>query len=137
MGVFSFPVNVRYMEVDAQGVVFNGWYLTWFDEAMTYFLADRGLAYQAMVAEGFDVQLARTEIDFKAGVRWGDQVEVLVSPSRLGNTSFVLDFQVRRDGSEVTTNGRTVYVVVSTDTYTKLPIPPALRKALGDPVPLH
>lgn len=137
MSVFSFPVTVRYMEVDAQGVVFNGWYLTWFDEAMTYFLADRGLAYQAMVAEGFDVQLVRSEIDFKAGVRWGDPVEVLVSPSKLGNTSFALDFQVRRNGDEVTTNGRTTYVVVNTADYTKRPIPDALRKALGDPEPLH
>jgi len=32
---FTHPVQVRYLEVDAQGVVFNAWYLAWFDEAMT------------------------------------------------------------------------------------------------------
>jgi acyl-CoA thioester hydrolase len=31
--VFEFPIQVRYMEVDAQAVVFNAWYLTYFDEA--------------------------------------------------------------------------------------------------------
>ena len=40
------PVAVRYLEVDAQGVVFNAWYLAWFDEAMAAFFADRGLPYR-------------------------------------------------------------------------------------------
>ena len=35
--VFTFPVTVRYMEVDAQGVVFNGWYLTYFDDKRDLF----------------------------------------------------------------------------------------------------
>ncbi|PRC53846.1 acyl-CoA thioesterase, partial [Mycobacterium sp. ITM-2017-0098] len=29
------PIAPRYAEVDQQGVVFNGHYLTWFDEACT------------------------------------------------------------------------------------------------------
>src|ERR1700712_4258727 len=107
--VFSFPVSVRYMEVDAQGVVFNAWYLTYFDEAMSAFLAHRGLPYQRMLDAGFYVQLVRSEIDFRAGVRWQEQVAVAVSTSKLGRTSFVLDFEVRRDTGEVCTSGRTVY----------------------------
>jgi hypothetical protein len=35
---FSFPIVPRYAEIDQQGVVFNGHYLTWFDEAFTGFL---------------------------------------------------------------------------------------------------
>ena len=35
-------MTVRYLEVDAQGVVFNSWYLAWFDEAMTAFLRTAG-----------------------------------------------------------------------------------------------
>jgi acyl-CoA thioester hydrolase len=136
--VFLFPVTVRYMEVDGQGVVFNGWYLTYFDEAMSAFFADRGLAYQAMQRDGYEVQTVRTEIDYRAGVRWGDKIAVAVSPSRYGRTSFVLDYQVRRGGdAEVTTNGRIVYVVVNAADHTKHEIPPRLRAALGEPRPLH
>jgi acyl-CoA thioesterase FadM len=42
----------------AQGVVFNGWYLTYFDEAFTACLGARGLSYQALLEAGFDFQLA-------------------------------------------------------------------------------
>ena len=139
-GVFTLPINVRYMEVDAQGVVFNAWYLTYFDDAMTALLADRGLPYQTMLDNGFDVQLVRSEIDYRAGVRWQDPIRVAVAPSRYGTTSFTLDFQIRRGGAtdfEVTTLGRTVYVVVDAETYHKREIPELLRTALGEPTPLH
>ncbi|SHL18094.1 acyl-CoA thioester hydrolase [Pseudonocardia thermophila] len=132
---FRMPITPRYMEVDAQGVVFNGWYLTWFDEAMAAYLAHRGLPYKKLIEAGFDVHVAHSELDYKAGVRWGDQVEVAVSTGRIGNTSFALDFQVLR-GDEVCTTGRNVYVVVAADFSGKRPIPPVLAEALGEPAPL-
>ncbi|WP_084211373.1 acyl-CoA thioesterase [Pseudonocardia acaciae] len=138
--VFLFPITVRYMEVDGQGVVFNGWYLTYFDEAMTAFFAHRGLTYQTMQASGYEVQTVRTEINYRAGVRWADPIVVAVSPSRYGRTSFALDFQVRRgtgQDTEVTTEGRITYVVVNTADHTKREIPPPMRAALGEAHPLH
>jgi acyl-CoA thioester hydrolase len=135
-GVFEHSLRVRYMEVDAQGVVFNGWYLTYFDEAMAAFLAARGLPYGEMLAAGFDVQVVRSELDWKAGLRWQDEVRVAVSTARLGRTSFALDLETRRDG-EVTCSARNVYVVVATDGSGKREIPPRLAGALGEPAPLR
>lgn len=42
------------MEVDAQSVVFNAWHLTYFDEAFSAYMADRGLPYEKMIEAGFD-----------------------------------------------------------------------------------
>jgi acyl-CoA thioester hydrolase len=129
---FTMPVAVRYLEVDAQGVVFNAWYLAWFDEAMAAFLAHGGLPYASMTAAGFDVQLVRSEIDWKAGIGFGDQVEIAVSTARIGNTSFALDFEVRRGaGGEVTCTARTVYVVIATDGTGKRKVPALIADALG------
>jgi acyl-CoA thioester hydrolase len=137
VNIFTYPFTVRYLEVDAQGVVFNAWYLAYFDEAMSAFLTARGLPYQKMLDAGYDVQLVRSEIDWKAGLHWQDAAEVAVSTARIGRTSFALDFQVRRDGHEVTCEGRTVYVVVATDGSGKREIPPLIADALGDPAPLR
>ena len=135
--VFEHSLQVRYMEVDAQGVVFNAWYLTYFDEAMSAFLSFRGLPYAALLDAGFDVQLVRCEMDWKAGLHWEDEVLVAVSTARLGRTSFALDFQTRRDGGPVTCSARTVYVVVATDGSGKRELPPRLVEALGPPTPLR
>jgi acyl-CoA thioester hydrolase len=135
--VFTFPLTVRYMEVDAQGVVFNAWYLTYFDEAMSAFLTAGGLPYAKMVEAGYDVQVVRSEIDWRSGLRWQDTAEVAVSTARIGRTSFALDFEVRRDGHEVTCAGRTVYVVIAADGSGKREIPPVIADALGGPAPLR
>lgn len=140
MANFEFPVRVRYHEVDAQGVVFNAWYLAWFDEAMTEFLEHRGLTYRAMLDAGYDIQLVHTELDWRAGVGWGEDVVVAVSTARIGRTSFALDFQVRAldDTGErsVTCDCRTVYVVIAVDGSGKQEIPALIHNALGDPEPL-
>lgn len=127
--VFSHPIEVRYMEVDQQGVVFNSWYLVYFDDAMTAFLAARGLPYESMMARGYDVQLITNQTTWHHGVRWRDDVTVDVSTARMGTTSFSLDFTVRV-GEEIYVTARTVYVVIAVDGTGKRAIPAFLRQAL-------
>jgi acyl-CoA thioester hydrolase len=122
--------HVRYFEVDQQGVVFNMWYLGYFDEAMAAFLDEGGLAYPDMLAAGYDVQLVHTEIDWRSSLRWGDEAEVTVAVARVGSTSFDLTFSVSA-GREAVAEGRTTYVVVATDGTGKRPIPALLLAALG------
>jgi acyl-CoA thioester hydrolase len=127
---YTHRVDVRYLEVDQQGVVFNMWYLAYLDDAMTALLAAGGLPYTAMLAAGFDVQLVHTELDWTAGARFGDQVEVDVEVSATGRTSFTLAFTVRAGDSPVCA-ARTVYVCVATDGSGKRELPESLRCALA------
>jgi acyl-CoA thioester hydrolase len=128
-GEFVLPWRARYYEVDQQGVVFNAWYLAWFDEAMSAFLAHRGLDGAAMVAMSIDFQLVRSEIDWRTGVRSGEAVEIIVRPGRTGTTSFDVHFAVRRAGVE-TCSARIVYVAVARNGSGKIPVPGPLLDAL-------
>ena len=147
---FSFPVVPRYAEVDQQGVVFNGHYLTWFDEACTAFLDHLGVSYPGLIAGGHETQVVHSEIDYLASVRWRDSVRVVVQCDRIGSTSFTLRFTVLRrsasadadtDADEIAAvrghnvevaavRGNNVYVAVSTGDWAKRPIPEPLRAAL-------
>ncbi len=129
---FSHPVTVRYMEVDQQGVVFNGWFLGYFDDAMTAMLDARGLPYESMLERGHDVQLVHNETTWRKGVRWREDVRIAVELARLGTTSFTLEFTLTVQG-EVRVTSRTVYVVVGTDGSGKRPVPAFLIEALGAP----
>ena len=84
MSAFSLPIVPRYAEVDQQGVVFNGHYLTWFDEACTGLLDDLGIAYPDLMSAGYDFQVVHSEIDFLAPVRWRDEVRVTAECTRIG-----------------------------------------------------
>jgi acyl-CoA thioester hydrolase len=127
---FTWAVVPRYAEVDQQGVVFNGHYLTWFDEACTAYLDHIGVPYDVLIADGVDFQVVHTEIDFAAPVRWRDDVAVGVRCERVGTTSFTLGFTVSRNGTPAVT-ARTVYVVVSTADWTKTAVPDDVRAALS------
>ncbi|KUI37020.1 4-hydroxybenzoyl-CoA thioesterase [Mycobacterium sp. IS-1496] len=128
------PIVPRYAEIDQQGVVFNGHYLTWFDEACTAFFDHIGVAYPELIAAGLDFQVVHSEIDYAASVRWRDDVRVAVRCERVGSTSFTLGFAVKRQGAAVApqtaVTGRNVYVVVSTSDWAKRAIPDRLRSAL-------
>jgi acyl-CoA thioester hydrolase len=131
---FSLPIVPRYAEVDQQGVVFNGHYLTWFDEACTAFLDDVDATESALFGTGHDLQVVHTEIDYVAPVRWRDAVRVTVRCERIGTTSFTLAFTVlhSRPGlpEQTAVRGRTVYVVVSPQDWAKRPVPDELCAAL-------
>jgi acyl-CoA thioester hydrolase len=132
---YSLPIVPRFAEVDQQNVVFNAHYLTWFDEALTGYFDHLDTSYPDLMATGLDMQLVHTEIDYAAPVRWRDSVRVAVACERVGATSFTILFSVHRerDGAEetVAVRGRNVYVVVSTDDWSKRPIPDALRSVLS------
>jgi acyl-CoA thioester hydrolase len=128
---FVHPVNVRFFEVDLQGVVFNMWYLAWFDDAMTAFLTDLGFGFDEMLSRGWDVQLVHTEVDWRSGARFGDAVDVEVTTDRIGKTSLTLAFRVLRAGEAIVT-AKTVYVVVGIDGSGKRAVPDDLRARLVD-----
>ena len=135
MTSFSLPVVPRYAEVDQQGVVFNGHYFTWFDEACTGFLDHLGVTYPGLIDSGLDIQVVHCEIDFVAPVRWRDSVRVAVQCQRIGSTSFTLGFNVLRQNAEASeqtaVRGYNVYVVVSTEDWAKREVPGQLREALA------
>jgi len=130
MNRYEHPLSPRYLEVDRQGVVFNMWYLAYFDDALAGFLSARGLPYPQLLADGYDVSLVHTELDWSDGLSYGHSAVIAVEVLAVGRTSFTLGFEVLRDGACLC-RGRTVYVVVADDGSGKREIPAPLLACLG------
>ena len=127
---FVHTLRVRYHECDAQGIVFNANWFTYFDVTLTeWFRAALG-SYSALVEEhGVDVVLAETSARFRGSARFDDELAISVAIERFGNTSMVVAFTARRDG-ETLVEGRTVYVFVDPATMGKQAIPDWVREQL-------
>ncbi len=118
---------VRFRDVDAMGHVNNAVFLTYMESARVAYLLELGAATGL---EDLSIIVARIEIDFRAPVRFGDEVEVGVRVSRFGAKSFDLDYELRAGGRLV---AEATSVCVSYD-YTKretVPIPEAWRERLA------
>jgi acyl-CoA thioester hydrolase len=127
---FRYYLRVRYIECDAQRVVFNSRYAEYVDVAITEFL--RALGVLPDFVDGpLDFQLVKQTVEWKAPARYDQVLELAIAPTRLGNTSFTIGTAFRIAGDErVIVTVETVYVLVDARTLTKRPIPPELRAAL-------
>jgi acyl-CoA thioester hydrolase len=127
---FVHTFRVRYHECDAQGIVFNANWLSYFDVTLTEWFREMFGSYGALVESGSDVVLAETTLTFHGPARFDDALSVSVGVERLGTTSMVALFTARRDG-EALVQGRTVYVFVDPGSMGKREIPRDVRARLG------
>jgi acyl-CoA thioester hydrolase len=131
--MFEHVVRPRYAEIDAQGVVFNAHWLTYFDDACTRFFGHLGFdPKELFTAEGggFDCMLVAAQLSWKGSAGFDDEVRIAVSPTRLGNSSFDLTYVARVNDQEVVTAVIT-YVSVKPGTKESVRVPDVVRKGLG------
>lgn len=128
---FTHTIRVRYVEVDAQGVVFNAHYLTYCDDAMTRFFASLGYDPKETFAEGgaFDVMLVRSVLEWQGSAGFEDELDIEVVPTRLGGSSFDITFTIRTAGRDVCVVVIT-YVSVVPGEHRSCPIPDEVREKL-------
>src|ERR671934_1210742 len=80
------------------GHVNNAVFLTYIESARVAFLQQLGAA---TTLEDMSIIVARIEIDFRAPVGFGEEVEIAVRASRFGSKSFDLDYELRVGGKVV------------------------------------
>lgn len=117
--------TVRWVDVDAMGVLNNSVYLTLFEQARFAYFAPLGV----MRGEAFPFVLGSTAVRFEVPVRAGTELTIAARVTRLGTKSFDMDYTVRA-GDLVHARGSATLVWVDAQ-LRSAPIPPALRATLA------
>ena len=139
---FTHRIRVRYAECDAQGVVFNAHYYAYFDILMTELWREILGSYNAMLEDGADMSVVASGARFIAPARFDDEIDLNAQVTRLGNTAMSTAITITRasDGAQLV-EGEIHHVFVDPKTYTKIPIPDAVRAGLeryrAEPDPLE
>jgi acyl-CoA thioester hydrolase len=115
--------HVRFRDLDALGHVNNAVYATYLEQARIRFLRRFGATQEDMI-------LARLEIDFRAPVSFGAQVDIEVSPARIGRKSFGLDYTMRVD-ERVVAEAKSVLVAYDYGREKSVELPASWREALA------
>ena len=88
---------MRWAEVDRQGIVFNGHYLTYFDVGITEYWRAIGYPYpDGLLAAGSDTFVVKASIEYHAPAHYDDVLDVLVRVGRLGRTSMQFLLEIHR-----------------------------------------
>jgi acyl-CoA thioester hydrolase len=130
-GDFVHIEQVRFRDLDPMGHVNNAVFLTYLEQARVALFSELG-AVTAL--EEMNMIVARVEIDFKAPVRLGQEVEISVRASRFGTKSFDLDYELRVEG-ELVAQAKSVQVAYDYNRREPVPVPAEWREKLAAVVP--
>ena len=119
--------QVRFRDLDPMGHVNNAVFLTYLEQARIAFFEELGVA---IGLEDMNMIVARIEIDFRAPVRLGQEVEVGVRATRFGTKSFDLDYELTVDG-EIVAEARSVQVAYDYGRREPVAIPDEWRQKLS------
>ena len=121
---FDTEVPLRWVDIDSAGVVNNAVYLSMMEQARYAYLDQLGL----MDGHQVPFVLAETTVEFLRPGRLGMAIQVAARTSRLGTTSFQMDYEVR-SGDQVLARAKAALVFVD-EAMVPRPIPAQFREVI-------
>ena len=121
--------RVWFSDTDAQGVVYYGRYLPYFDHARTEYHRHLGPVH----VEGAEFVMRALSVEYLAPARFDDLLECFVRVSRLGRTS--MSYEVAAVGladDTLMVTGSQTAVLIDAATRVPVPIPPSVRETIRD-----
>ena len=127
---FMTTVRVRWIECDAQGIVYNGAYLGYLEIGQAEYYRNLGFAIYIIPQSGyFDFAVVKSTQEFKSPAKVDEIIELHVRVSNIGNTSLTLNLEIYPEGGDrLLTSIETVYVGYDAATESSRPVPDAIRK---------
>jgi acyl-CoA thioester hydrolase len=136
---YSSLTRVGFSDTDAQGVVYYGRYLPYFDQARVEYA--RHLGMLATGPEECEFVMRANTIEYLAPARFDDLLEVFIRVSRIGRTSATYECAAYRiDDDVLMVTAQQTLVLVDLDERKACPVPEWFRERIrefeGDDVEL-
>ncbi|HEX2531626.1 MAG TPA: thioesterase family protein [Burkholderiaceae bacterium] len=129
--VFFHSLRVRWAEVDMQGIVFNGHYLTYFDVAFTEYWRATDLPTVIQQAqEGREMFARKASIEYQSPACFDDMLDIGVRCAGIGRSSLRFLLEIHRGGTHLV-SGELVYVYADTSVRQSIPLPDRWRETLA------
>jgi acyl-CoA thioester hydrolase len=116
-------LRVRYSETDAQGVVNNANYLTYFEVGRVEWMRAAGMPYAELERRGLGFVVVEARVTYKKPAFFDDELTVRAGTAEVGRASFSFGYEVLRAGETVAT-GETRHVCVDLKDKRTRRIPP-------------
>ncbi|QSR88392.1 acyl-CoA thioesterase [Methylacidiphilum caldifontis] len=92
-------IKVFFFDTDSCGVVHNIAYLRFVEVARSELAEKLGWPLKEMERTGLVPVVVKTEIDYKAPARLGDEVQIISRLSRVEKVRFQIEFELRKENS--------------------------------------
>jgi acyl-CoA thioester hydrolase len=126
---YSAIARVWFSDTDAQGIVYYGRYLPYFDHARTEY--HRHLGKWGNELAGYDFVMRASSVEYHAPARFDDLLEIFVRAARIGRTSATYECAAyRMDDDALMVTATQTLVLVDLQERRPCEIPPAYRERI-------
>jgi acyl-CoA thioester hydrolase len=128
---YSSLTRVGFSDTDAQGIVYYGRYLPYFDQARVEYA--RHLGMLASGPEEFEFVMRANTIEYHAPARFDDLLEVFIRVSRIGRTSGRYECAAYRvDDDVLMVTAQQTLVLVDLEERKACPVPDSFKQRIRD-----
>ena len=127
---FYAPLRVRWMESDAQGIVYFGAYMDYLEVAWSEYFRNLGFSIYRVAQKGyFDTAVVKTVTEYKSPARLDDMLELYTRVTHIGNSSIALQMEIyNQDSDRLLTAVEAVYVGFDAESQSSRPVPDDIRE---------
>jgi acyl-CoA thioester hydrolase len=126
---YSALARVWFSDTDAQGIVYYGRYMPYFDHARVEY--HRHLGLHATGESGHEFVMRASHVDYQAPARFDDLLEVFVRLRRIGRTSATYEWAAYRvDDDLLMVTAQQTLVLIDLEERRAYPIPAEFRETV-------
>jgi acyl-CoA thioester hydrolase len=123
---FLCTIEVRFSDLDLYGHVNNVTFFAYLETARVKMFEN---FFKEMTEKGTYLLVAHAECDYLEPILLGDRVNISAVISRVGTTSFDIDYRIFNDDEKTYATARTVMVCFDTIGKVAVPVPACIRAA--------
>ena len=130
----SQEIRVRFNETDPLGIVWHGYYITYFEDGREAFGREHGISYLDVHQFGYTTPIVKSTCEHKLSLRYGDVARIETTIVDSPAAKMIFRYKIYDANNEIACTGETVQVFVDASGTLSLNFPPFFeewRKKVG------
>jgi acyl-CoA thioester hydrolase len=103
-------IRVRFNETDPLGIVWHGYYITYFEDGREAFGREHGISYLDIHAHGYTTPIVRSECEHKMPLRYGDIARIETTIVDSPAAKMIFRYKIFDANGNVACTGETIQV---------------------------
>ncbi|RTY93926.1 thioesterase family protein [Flavobacterium sp. GT3R68] len=117
-------IRVRFNETDPLGIVWHGYYITYFEDGREAFGREHGLSYLDVNHHGYTTPIVKSSCEHKLSLRYGDVARIETTIVDSPAAKMIFRYKIFDAKNEIACTGETVQVFVDAKGDLILNLPP-------------
>ena len=120
----SHDIRVRFNETDPLGIVWHGYYITYFEDGREAFGRQHGISYLDVFDSGYTTPIVKSTCEHRLSLRYGDIARIETTIVDTPAAKMVFRYTIFDSNNEIACTGETIQVFLDKNGELQLTNPP-------------